>query len=349
MHKFLVKIYQTVTNTMVLCWNDFVVRPFLCRRPKYNKRYDISICAIFKNESPYMCEWIEFHNMIGVDHFYLYNNFSEDNYLEVLQPYIDSGLVTLVEFPVEQGQVKAYKNFYETYRNETQWVSFLDLDEYFCPRSCNSLRDWIRGYEQYPVIQIYWKMFGTSGNMVHDHNKLIIEQYHVSWDHLYHCGKCLVNTDYDIANFDASTLHGTVVYYSFLGMRRTIRPVNIFRRSSIGEGIFRTCWLDESKATIQINHYWSKAWNVYDAKRKSTDCYFKQNPKAKISYFLGHEHHNCSTDYNIYRFVMQLKLRLANISDNDIWGNQLNINNIARGGGKSHIRFCYSCGFSKAS
>ena len=51
------------------------------QRPKsiQKKKFYVSICAIFKNESMYMKEWIEYHRIIGVDHFYLYNNFSSDN------------------------------------------------------------------------------------------------------------------------------------------------------------------------------------------------------------------------------------------------------------------------------
>lgn len=98
-----------------------------------SKKYKISICAIFKNEAHNMKEWIEFHKIVGIQHFYMYNNFSEDNYIEVLKSYIEEGLVTLVEWPIELGQFPAYKNFYETYRGETNWVSFLDLDEFITP------------------------------------------------------------------------------------------------------------------------------------------------------------------------------------------------------------------------
>ncbi|KIC71464.1 hypothetical protein DB44_DM00010, partial [Candidatus Protochlamydia amoebophila] len=31
--------------------------------------YDLSVCAIFKNEAPYLKEWIEYHRLIGVKHF----------------------------------------------------------------------------------------------------------------------------------------------------------------------------------------------------------------------------------------------------------------------------------------
>ena len=53
-------------------------------------KYDLAVCAIFKNEARFLKEWIEFYKLIGVEHFYLYNNFSNDNYQDVLQPYINS-------------------------------------------------------------------------------------------------------------------------------------------------------------------------------------------------------------------------------------------------------------------
>ena len=42
-------------------------------------KYYFSICAIFKDESLSIKEWIEYHKLIGVEHFYLYNNNSTDS------------------------------------------------------------------------------------------------------------------------------------------------------------------------------------------------------------------------------------------------------------------------------
>ena len=39
-----------------------------------DKKYNVAVCAIFKNEAPYLKEWIEFNHLVGVEHFYLYNN-----------------------------------------------------------------------------------------------------------------------------------------------------------------------------------------------------------------------------------------------------------------------------------
>lgn len=60
-------------------------------RDKRRCAYSLSVCSIFKNEAPYLREWIEYHLIVGIEHFYLYNNNSEDNFEEVLRPYIEKG------------------------------------------------------------------------------------------------------------------------------------------------------------------------------------------------------------------------------------------------------------------
>lgn len=307
-------IYESLRKTSLLgrlIMLNIFIRPFL-RRPKYSKKYKISICGIFKNEAPYLKEWIEYHEMIGIEHFYLYNNNSDDNYQEVLNTYIEKGLVTLIDWPYDQAQMKAYKNFYETYRHETQWVSFLDIDEFFCPRYKNNLLDWLRTNEKYPVLLVYWRMFGTSGKMHHDNNSLVIEQYTSSWEKLYHCGKCLINTDYDIAKFNSSTHHLTQVLFPLFGKYVKVRvtPANPFGRFVFDP--FHFSWMtNENKYTIQINHYWSKAWDVYEKKRQMTDVYFKENPKKDLNYFYFHEYQNTSVNRVVYRFLVQLKMKMG--------------------------------------
>lgn len=298
--------YISLLSKLLFC--NFLLRPFL-RKPKYNKKYRISICGIFKNEAPFLKEWIEFHEMIGVEHFYLYNNNSEDLFGEVLQPYISRGLVTLIDWPYNQAQMKAYKNFYETYRHETQWVSFLDIDEFFCPKKDVTLTEWLCKHDKYPVILFYWRMFGTSNILKHDYSKLVVEQFVVSWKHYDTCGKCLINTDYDIAFFDSSTHHETTVKYKWLGFRINIFPANIFGHFVRG----RFHWGDEKKcdkADIQINHYWTKGWDVYSKKRQLTDVFFEKNPKKDLDYFYYHENRNVSVDYVIFRYLIRLKIKM---------------------------------------
>jgi hypothetical protein len=274
---------------------------FLFAKKAESRKYEISICAIFKNEAPFLKEWLEFHLMLGIDHFYLYNNNSEDDYLDVLKPYIDCGKVTLTEWPENPGQISSYKHFYNTYREETRWVSFLDLDEFICPKLVTSLKVWIQKYAKYPVVLIYWKMFGTSGKMHHDYNKTVTEQYTVSWPKLYNVGKLFYNTQYDISDFPLGMMHEISV--KFLGLH--IPPINIFGKF-VKYGIHRA---NGKGFDIQVNHYWSKAYDAYEAKHSRGDAAFGVSPR-NYDYFISHEVRNTSSDYTIMRFVVQLKQQL---------------------------------------
>ena len=47
----------------------------------------VSVLAIFKNEGMNIKEWIEHYIWQGIEHFYLINNDSTDNYKKILLPY----------------------------------------------------------------------------------------------------------------------------------------------------------------------------------------------------------------------------------------------------------------------
>src|SRR5579883_479648 len=82
--------------------------------PSGKKKYNLSIVAIFRNEKPYLREWIEYHRLVGVDHFYLYNNKSSDGSLEVLSPFIARGIVTLIDWPDTLEETLFNKEEYDT-------------------------------------------------------------------------------------------------------------------------------------------------------------------------------------------------------------------------------------------
>ena len=62
-------------------------------------RYGLAVCAIAKNEGPYLVEWIEWHRKMGVEKFYFYDNESTDTTRRILEPYIKEGVVDYVYFP----------------------------------------------------------------------------------------------------------------------------------------------------------------------------------------------------------------------------------------------------------
>lgn len=130
-------------------------------------KYYLSICAIFRNEADYLREWIEFHRLMGVEHFYLYNNLSDDNYFSVLESYIDRGTVTLRDWPEEwkrYTQSNVYRDCLDRYRHESRWIAFIDLDEFLFAPNAESLPGVLKEYEGYPGIVVNWQVYGSSGH-----------------------------------------------------------------------------------------------------------------------------------------------------------------------------------------
>lgn len=125
-----------------------------------------AITAIFQQEAPYLKEWIEYHRIIGVEHFYLYNNRSTDHYLEVLLPYIKAGVVELFDYPYPTFpagvQTYVYNHALDIARNYNPLLAIIDCDEFICIGPYRSLDEAAKNYP-YGGITAHWQMFGTSG------------------------------------------------------------------------------------------------------------------------------------------------------------------------------------------
>ncbi|MEJ0016326.1 MAG: glycosyltransferase family 2 protein [Acetobacteraceae bacterium] len=138
----------------------------------------IAVCAIFKDEAPYLLEWIAFHRMIGVDLFVLYDNGSTDGGADLIRRSSFARNVTLIEWTDRPGQISAYRHFHASHAGNFTWVAFIDLDEFIMPVSGNSIRDILlrRVYEPYADILLNWQIFGPSGHTTRPPG-LVIENF----------------------------------------------------------------------------------------------------------------------------------------------------------------------------
>ncbi|WP_068471309.1 glycosyltransferase family 92 protein [Candidatus Protochlamydia phocaeensis] len=147
------------------------------------KPYDLVICALFQNEELFMKEWIEYHKLLGVQHFYLYNNLSTDHSLEILKPYIEAGEVDVFHWPIKTSnhsemnalQIATYMDALQIAKKTARWAAFIDIDEFLVPMKTNSLIRFLQDYESYPGVIINWQMYGTSGYDDIPNGKLLIE------------------------------------------------------------------------------------------------------------------------------------------------------------------------------
>jgi hypothetical protein len=132
----------------------------------------LSACATYRDHAPYLVEWVEFHRLVGVERFFLYNNLSRDEHREVLAPYVEDGTVVLHDWPLphvrSDGRPKgiqlAYDHCLETHGAHSRWIAFLDIDEFLFSPAGEAVSQVLRDYEPWPAVVVSRMEFGPSGH-----------------------------------------------------------------------------------------------------------------------------------------------------------------------------------------
>lgn len=121
----------------------------------------LSVLAIFKNETMNLKLWLEHCLWQGVDHFYLIDNDSTDQPLDILQEYIDKGVVSYFFKPERHQQLVHYRSVFdsEDLKSKTHWLAICDLDEFYYG-SVLELSVVLKLLESYDIIYSNWLMFG---------------------------------------------------------------------------------------------------------------------------------------------------------------------------------------------
>jgi len=127
----------------------------------------LAVCAIFRDEAPYLAEWIAFHRLVGVERFFLYDNGSTDRPETVLAPFVAEGCVSVRPWPVPfhlDAARMAYADCLERVRGEVRWLTCLDLDEFLFAPEHWTLPPVLRDYEEFPGVVVRWQVYGSSGH-----------------------------------------------------------------------------------------------------------------------------------------------------------------------------------------
>jgi len=208
----------------------------------------LAVCAIFRDEAPYLREWIEFHKLIGVERFFLYDNESSDGSSEVLAPDVERGEVVIHDWPFHPGQIPAYDDCIRRHREDARWIALIDLDEFLFSPTGRSLREILPEFEPFPAVGANWVPFGTSGH-VQKPPGLVTENYL----HIWRNPKARRTIKSIVAPHDvAACINPHYCWY-----RNGKLAVDERKRPIEGPDFART---DEvSRALLRINHYWTKS------------------------------------------------------------------------------------------
>ena len=264
-------------------------------------RGKLAVCAIFKNEANWLKEWIVYHHdILGFDHFYLYNNDSTDHYEEVLRPFVEKGIVELIDWnskdkshrypgmendypqcPWHEYQLGAYN---DCLRNRAlgkeKWVAVIDIDEFIVPvRGVRSFYENLKSAEKKRkgTIKFSWRMFGTSHIWDLKPKELMTEMLTLRGEdqnYSHHWGKCMYRPE----AVAFCHIHDAKLKPGF--RLRHMRP-------------------DE----MRIHHYWSRTEKFCQEKRGNKD------PRSEKG-----EPFDCVDDRTIAQYIPALKEAMAKYS-----------------------------------
>jgi hypothetical protein len=136
----------------------------------------VALCCRIRDEGRYLAEWIEYYLAAGVEHFFLYEKLSKDDFRTILQPYIDRGVVTLFEdwahVPLSPA---ADHDCILRSLGRFEWVGFIDADEFVVIRDGRSIGEYLSLYRNEVAVALHTYIFGSNGHQARPEGPVISE------------------------------------------------------------------------------------------------------------------------------------------------------------------------------
>lgn len=269
---------------------------FFAPAPKCNLRdkCKLSVCAIIKNEAPYIIEWLEFHKIVGVERFYLYNNNSTDNTIEILDSYVQSGEVILHDWPATTGQqISAYQHSLIAYQTESEWIAFIDMDEFLFSTGKEDLKEVLKEFDGVSGVVVNMLYFGSSGHKARP-DGLQIEHF----------------TQRSADDFELNKMVKSIVRPNEVLAKNTPHlfvPINnqYFFTDENNEPFVLSQSKEVSVQKLRINHYYTRSKQEMKEKSMRGDAFF--NCTEKNLTIIESRDRNEVEDLTIQRFVPKLR------------------------------------------
>ena len=164
-----VKGNHTLRAALFLAQNAWYGAPsFVTRRRSTasgeRPRYRLTAMIRVKDEARFLPEWLAHHVGIGVEHCYIYDNNSSDGIETVMAPFIERGLATYVHWPHVPASPSSHVDFLERFGDASEWVAFLDADEFLVESAPGELLRVLRTHPHWPAVAVSSRYFGSAGH-----------------------------------------------------------------------------------------------------------------------------------------------------------------------------------------
>ena len=128
------------------------------------EKYSVVLVAILKGEDQFVEEWVSYHRILGVDHFYLYDNESSLPLQKILNAHKDYvTVIPWLEDKISNRQSLAYTHFITTYGDKTTWAGFIDGDEFVVTKRHPNLKSFLLSHDLVDSVALNDFIFGNNG------------------------------------------------------------------------------------------------------------------------------------------------------------------------------------------
>ena len=144
----------------------------------FNKKigpFKVALVCIIKDEQ-YLEEFIIYHHLIGVRHFFIYDNGSKIPIKKRLKHPFFLKHCTIINFPGKDKQTDAYNHCKNNVKNFVDWLIVIDGDEYIHLKKHKNIIDFVNDYNNYHAVCINWVFFG-SNHHIEKPSGLVLDNY----------------------------------------------------------------------------------------------------------------------------------------------------------------------------
>lgn len=210
-----------------------------------------------------MQEWITWNLYIGIAHLYLYDHDSADETRELLTPFIELGLVTLIVGNYSRRdpsvQAEMYMHCVGQIQTQYDWIYVGDSDEFLVfTDGTRCIGDFLCRYPNASAVQVQWANYVTSGQLSYDPSLLVLERYvhrtrYVGWT------KAIHNSNFITP--ELVWIHGSK------GAAHIPKPIDVTGKTVKETPDFQSDRFGYNYSPVyeplRINHYHSKSFEEY--------------------------------------------------------------------------------------
>ncbi|HHQ4552190.1 TPA: glycosyltransferase family 2 protein [Aeromonas veronii] len=265
----------------------------------------LSIGAIFKNELPYIFEWIAYHQALGIENFHIVDNISDDGTSELLLDLHNLNIIKRIEYKTELGvkpQLPAYKMIINSLTELDEFITFIDADEFIRPENLDKGLSEIMSLfhnKDINAIAINWSLYGSSNCVIPFNDSLVIERF----DHR-------ANIDFPANNHYKSIVRRTA-------LEDTAVNAHFFKISNGKYVLSDSSELNEltglssyvSWQRCRLNHYVIKSQKEFITKKAARGRPSGRNSDLNSKFFNNHDINEVEDHYP-YWFISKVKYNI---------------------------------------